>query len=510
VHSHTNISSANLEALEKYLAQHYNAYAVQYMSSIVAIHYDDDSSSYQSDQRHIRPFSIAGLVAIWRPYKGYFNPFVWRIGELGHGEDVEIPAEYAQQLQQSTTLPKTVVCFFANTLFPNCTAVAYMFRCVVVELPKMTAEDFSQRLSHLPWGFKGYGPPLFYHNGPIRNTELARPRRTTKPRPVREVLERATKKLDDEEPVEDHTDYVKRDQKFYPGTLLCSIKSAGPNQGQVDTLVAAGVLVKKDGQKRLTCSFHAWQSQNSAHPGAFGLDCAASRDIFQVVQGMTDGDQPGTRVGWVCKSFGDSNVALAQLDNGINFENQFFDVLDTNPKVFLRLRDIKIGDDFLVESYASGRQRLRCAGVWNGIESAKPGPKSLRQRERQPGQFVSKGGLPVPHETERYVMCEQTVFLTNKGEEVVKPCIPSGSYGSVLVRCKSETQDVLDKGEVGGILHWSNIQVRGSSLHFLFADSFDPLIADGWEVDKFEDENAENDADPALERPSKKRKTATD
>ena len=234
----------------------------------------------------------------------------------------------------------------------------------MVELPKMTNEDFIQRLDNLPWGIKGCSLELSFHNGPLRNTELARPRREIKPHPVPEVLDSATKQSNHDDPVEDCADYIQRDGKFYPGAMLGSIVSTGSNQRKVDSMVSAGILVEKDGKKRLTCSFHAWEEQHKAHPGAFGRNDAASRDIFQVVQGMADDCQPGTSVGWVCKRFGDGDVAPAQLDGGINFENQFFAGLDTSPKVLLRSEDIRQGDDFLVVTFTAGRVRLRCAGTW--------------------------------------------------------------------------------------------------------------------------------------------------
>jgi hypothetical protein len=238
---------------------------------------------------------------------------------------------------------------------------------MVVELPKMTNEDFIQRLDNLPeislW-HQGM------HSGAVVSQRayptLILPVPDEKSNPAQfpkfwtmQQSSQITMTL-----LRTARTIFRRDGKFYPGAILGSNASTGSNQRNVDSTVSAGILVEKDGRKRLTCSFHAWEEQHKAHPGAFRRNDAASRDIFQVVQGMADDCQPGTSVGWVCKRFGDSDIAPAQLDDGINFENQFFAGLDTSPKVLLRSEDIRQGDDFLVVNFTAGRVRLRCAGTW--------------------------------------------------------------------------------------------------------------------------------------------------
>jgi hypothetical protein len=114
----------------------------------------------------------------------------------------------------------------------------------------------------------------------------------------------------DEEPVEDYTDYVQRDGKFYPGSMLCSV-TRDDNHTEVDIFNNAGILIERHGERHLTCSFHNWEKQHKAHTDAFGSDTAESREIFQAVQGVTSNSDPGTRIGWLCKTFEYSDVALA-------------------------------------------------------------------------------------------------------------------------------------------------------------------------------------------------------
>ena len=58
------------------------------------------------------------------------------------------------------------------------------------------------------------------------------------------------------------------------------------------------------------------------------------------------------------------------------------------------------------------------------------------------------------------------------------------------------------------MLHWIGVQERTATAEntLLYADSFDPLIDDGWEVDRFEDDG-EDGSGSWVETPSKKRKT---
>ena len=128
-------------------------------------------------------------------------------------------------------------------------------------------------------------------------------------------------------------------------------------------MVSAGIPVQKDGIKRLTCSYQNWEQQDCMYPGTLGKGDATTYEISKVVQGMTNDNKPGTPVGWLRERFEDSDIALAQLDNGIHFENQFFEPLETNPKVLLALEDVDFGDEFLVDTFPGGAGDA-CGLVW--------------------------------------------------------------------------------------------------------------------------------------------------
>jgi hypothetical protein len=52
------------------------------------------------------------------------------------------------------------------------------------------------------------------------------------------------------------------------------------------------------------------------------------------------------------------------------FENKFME-LDCAPKKLLHSNDIYPGDDFLIDSFVTGKQRLRCIGVAREIGRAR-------------------------------------------------------------------------------------------------------------------------------------------
>jgi hypothetical protein len=75
--------------------------------------------------------------------------------------------------------------------------------------------------------------------------------------------------------VSDETDYVKVDGRFHPGTVCLGANSlpefsiykhtifypgtmigSANKDGEIMSMVTAGILVEKDGERRLTCSHH--------------------------------------------------------------------------------------------------------------------------------------------------------------------------------------------------------------------------------------------------------------
>lgn len=115
------------------------------------------------------------------------------------------------------------------------------------------------------------------------------------------------------------------------------------------------------------------------------------------------------------------------------------------PRKLLTSTDHKIGDLFLLDAFAAGKQAVSCLG-----------------RRFAVGW---KEGTP------RYIAFEQGAFVTNSPEITEKPQIRDGGSGSVLLRClntslgnkqRRSQKMTIEDGEIGGMLHLLDLQPRAS------------------------------------------------
>ncbi|KAF3920183.1 hypothetical protein AA313_de0204878 [Arthrobotrys entomopaga] len=457
-----------------YLKRYYNARCVDYAHPYIIVHYEEDPLN---DLELFHPYSIADLIAIWTPLdEGERREIFTNLGYESLGEIAEIPDEALQDIEENGIPSESTILTLADNLFPGCLAISFIWDTIVVEYPKRSYEEFSEQLLVLPRNIEGSMIMLEYCNGPLASCECAETDDHPNEAPEREIKPLPDRKV----PVHDHTDYLERDGKFYPGSMICSLTKTN----EIQSMVTAGILIRKDGIERLTCSYHCWKPQDKENPGLLGSDDIPAQEIFQVVQGSTPDEQPGTRVGWIRERIGDTDIALAELHEDVVFENQFFKNRKVQPKVLLPTSKINIGDWILAENFVAGWQRFTCAGVRFELEPTK-NRRSLRE-------IPDQG--PKPNDNERYIKIKQCVLAGNK----ISPCTPEGTYGSVLIRSKDAKlgrQIILDQGQVCGILHLSGIRELYSGLTMLYADSFDRLIERGWEVSTGGD--AKTDASPS-------------
>ncbi|KAK3934635.1 hypothetical protein QBC46DRAFT_347429 [Diplogelasinospora grovesii] len=406
----------------------------------------------------------------------------------------------------TTTPPPTGVSTTARSTSsgPTCGYLSFLWESLVVELPKTSDEDFAKRLETLPEGIEKAPFCLYYHNGPLPNTPR-RSSRAVKPEPA---------ELDNL--VADEADYVRTEGKFYPGAMISSLNKSG----EVYSSTSAGVLVQKGQQQRLTCSWHNWEDHVKQHPGKFGQTDTEAQRIFRAAQGAVDGDahKAGTAVGYVRERIGDTDIALAQLDNGIVFENTFMDI-DASAKTLVSTNDQNPGDEYLIDSHVTGMQKLKGYGATANNQSASP--KKHHHHHHL-----------LPPDNAAYIAARQGAFATNSTTMTSEPRIRDSVCGSVLLRCRDVTKgeesrgEVLKRGEVCAMVHYADLQSKHSLLelkHFLiYADAFDPLIEDGWAVvqpadddDDGGDKDAEKDTnianrelgtEPEEESPAKKQK----
>ncbi|KAG5815339.1 hypothetical protein H9Q74_010038 [Fusarium xylarioides] len=448
-------------ALRKLLFDEYNATELQESFPFLVIGCKGGPPA--EDQR---PFSVAGAIAIWTDAEDfYFRPFV---GYPGQGEVLEVDDAIVNQIEHLQIPPRDIILYFAN-LWPECQAVSVLWTFLVIELPLVSPQEFAKRLETLPSGIEGYTEGchlnLMFNNGPLPNAERRR-KRVVKPNPK-----------DFENLVADDTDYVTKDGKFYPGTMIGSTNK----DGTIRYSATAGILVEKEGKRRLTCSFHLWQEHYDEYTKHFGKLDAESKDKFKVVQG----DDPGSHVGFVCERVGETDIALIELNDGVVFENKFMEI-DAAPKRLLRSAEHKIRDEFVFDSCVSGKQTLFCFGSRSTID--------WRPKQPHPTLLIDanfEGDAPVNNVM--YIAFEQGAFVTNAPTILKKPQIRNSVCGSVLLRCHNADSGAkrarkrtlaMETGEVGSMMHFADLQFRMSGQaadYIVYTDSFDPLINDGWE-----------------------------
>ncbi|KAJ4307535.1 hypothetical protein N0V84_012661 [Fusarium piperis] len=425
-----------------------------------------------------RPFSIAGAIAIWKDASDFnFKPI---FGDLGQEDEINIDPTMLKGLVHLEVPSQEVILYLANDVFPQCEAISVLWDELVIELPATTDDQHRSRLYDLPSSIDGCPMLLLFHNGPLPNSE--RRRRVIKPQP----------RLHESE-VYDDTDYVEVDGKFYPGTMISSVGKEG-----IYNSVTAGVLVQKGDQQRLTCSFHCWQDHYEKYPDRFGKTDADAMNTYKVLQG----DNPGSVVGFVHERMGDTDIALAELQDGIVFENKFME-MDVAPKRFLRTTEQKMGDTYIFDSFATGKQRVIGLGTRFTL--------GWRPPKAHPTLVVPEGAENMmPVNGVKYIAFIQGAFATNSPEIIKQPQIRDSVCGSVLVRSMlAENQrgrQVQEKGEIAAMMHFCDLQSKYSSKaedYMMYADSFDPLIDAGWTIVQ----HAEDDAQPEEDSsPSKKRK----
>jgi hypothetical protein len=274
---------------------------------------------------------------------------------------------------------------------------------------------------------------------------------------------------------EDDTDYIKSDGCFYPGAML---KADSGDQ------ISAGIAVQKGTETRVTVAFHCWNSEDEQSPENLG-----DPNYFKVTQGET-------HIGHVAERISDTDIGLMKMKDGIAFNNRFLE-LDAVAGTLISTSQLSLNEEFVIDSFVTGRQRLRLQGI------------RLRGNGGLPELKGKPEDLPTPR---NYLVFLQGIYATGAPEIHTLPRIRDGVCGSALVRIKAgkeagTRQDVLHRGEVCGFMHWSNLQLKyGSGGLLCFADSVDNLIEEGWVVSKIAKKRDADDGDQEDESSPKKQK----
>jgi hypothetical protein len=445
-------SNTELRALLRYLQEKFNITQLQVSQPFLVLWCKDGILSQDE-----RPFSIAGCISVWLN-KDDPMPADLIVGDMGGVEEELIVDEDIAADLRAYHLPKSETLRGLSKYFPGCTFVSFLMHQLIIEFEKTEDKIWFQHLESLPESISNIGVPVSYHNGPLVATEL---KRRKKPQP---------RYLNGDE---DNTDYIKSDGCFYPGAML---KADSGNQ------ISAGIGVQKGTETRITVAFHCWNSENEQNPENLG-----DPNHFKVTQGQTD-------VGYVAERIGDTDIGLMRTNDGITFSNRFLE-LDTVARTLVPMKQLSLSEEFVIDSFVTGRQRLRLHGI--------------RIRAEPPSNLKGKpGDLPTPG---NHLIFPQGIYATGHPEICTWPRIRDGVCGSAVVRLKagkqaSSREDVLHKGEVCGFMHWPNIQLKyGSGSLLCFADAADDLIENDWVVWKAAEKRDADDGDQE-ESPSKKQK----
>ncbi|KAK0707319.1 hypothetical protein B0H67DRAFT_556036 [Lasiosphaeris hirsuta] len=212
---------------------------------------------------------------------------------------------------------------FGLSLCSDCIGVVWLMGFVTVELPHTDKVTFATRLSNTPQTYDNSPCEILYHNGLVTLEELARKKRPT---PKLSVTERR----------EDDTDYVKQQGLLRPRCMISSIKDDGTTSE-----AAAGIIVERNGEQRLTCSWHLWEElANTNKTVILGDDTPASRKLFRAYSGNTR-----SPIGHVVERVEKTDIALMKLDDGVKFQNVFFN--GHKPRRLIHHHHISLGHDKL-------------------------------------------------------------------------------------------------------------------------------------------------------------------
>jgi hypothetical protein len=433
-----SVSAAHMVSLKQYLDSKYGVSELIWSSAFLII-----TCREKVPPSNQRPFTIAGCVGVWLA-EGDAFPWGLLPPTPARGEDLELPDHLANDLEPYK-LPKikTLIELW-RCCFPEALQVQYYVSGVIIELPEVSLEVHSQRIDKLPNAFANSCASLSFTNGPRPLTQLAR---LKQPYPSQ---------LNGDE---DDTDYIQSVGFASPGVMI------GSSTGQQ---ISAGILLESSGEQRLTTAIHCWDTELDTKPEKFG-----DSKYFTLTQGQT-------LIGHLTERIGTTDIGLATLKKDITFSNRFLDI-PTSAKSLLVFKDIKLNDQFIVDSFVTGTQKLICLGCI--VQKADRRERDIVQKRDGMGQHA-----PLPGDGS-FMMLSQGIYATSAPENHSSPKIRAGVCGAALVRCrkaadKTKMEEVLAKGEIGGFMHWSDLQKKSTPPGELIciSDCLDQLVQEGWTV----------------------------
>ncbi|KAK4165651.1 hypothetical protein QBC43DRAFT_287823 [Cladorrhinum sp. PSN259] len=164
-----NLDGAQIKIMENHLIKTFGVDGIFYSEPFIILSYDPKIAGPGE-----LPLSVGGLIPIWRP-DVYGNADFWPwLGCFGQGEGVTLEGDrwHSIDIMQGPTFEQLRE--LADELFTECEALTFHTKTLVVELPRMSEDDFIKRLQTLPEYIRGLPFVTQYHNGPVvgRETRL--------------------------------------------------------------------------------------------------------------------------------------------------------------------------------------------------------------------------------------------------------------------------------------------------------------------------------------------------
>jgi len=463
--SFDNATAAQTRAAGEYLRKKFGVVAMDVLDPYLLLVCE------QMPRLAPRPHLVGGCIAIWKPQsEANWAPFPGAEGGAMEKDEYPIDEELIKGFEWNTIPEDEDLVRLGMSLVPDCMGVAWVSNWVVIELPRATRQEFIRRLRTLPMHYEDAPFAVLYSNGPMPDHQYAA--RTRKPRPERAPDKRT----------EDDTDYGVQNGEFYPGTMISTDEdTSNPEEKIWATSATAGVLLQRAGEQRLTCSWHLWGKLAARNKNVvLGDGSDTSKEVFQVFQGDTL-----SPVGTVISRIGSTDIAMAQLHPDVTFRNKFVGS-EVEPRRILHHGNLNYRDQVMIDSFTTGKVRLSLVG--SRVEPVRePGAKHPIIVAPENSDHV----LPVPGVA--YVRLHQGIYATDSITMDESPHIRDSACGAVLVRHReinaktgrwTLVKDTLARGEICGMMHFADITERRANVagYFIYADSFAPLIEEGWKV----------------------------
>lgn len=370
-------------------------------------------------------FLAAGLVCVFIVL-GERLPFGAEY--MGHYGEAEPPSDIPEDILRDSrpfNIPDITTFQYFHKLIPSCTHISSYPTQLVVELEKLSPEEFQKQLKHLPGHIGSIS--IGYINGLLLHPPLSSARN-----PDSIHVDGTC----------DDSDYLSQlnGGSLRPGVLL-ECRGIPLEDGTEDGIMLSnsGVKVRCGDQVRFTCAKHGW-------------DKVQDKAVYH----------GGRRVGTVTESLG-RDIGL--VTTNYPFSNQLLDV-DVLAKHLVHSSLLPFGEFVVIDSAYTSKQRMRLFGLRVG-------------KKRPPPQYVG------PRGENEYVNVDQGIFSVRADVINREPKIGDGVCGTPILRQGISVADLsaLGRGEVVGFMHYTDIVgYDDDSRLYSYGQVVDPLIDDGWEV----------------------------